>query len=139
MIDWRLGGSRGQALSEQLETVALTRAEKAVVADLDQPFGQDVLQEAADKLLSGEGASAKLPGVIGFVAKGDPIVINFDNPVVAKGHPEEIASQVVEGGQGIADRLSVDHPRLAPGLRWNLIKESRLFQSIPKLGPEDDR
>ena len=74
----------------------MTGAEKAVVADLDQSSGQDVLQEAAHEFLSGEGASPHLAGVVGFVAKGDPLLVDLDDTVVAEGHPEQIASQIVE-------------------------------------------
>jgi len=34
------------------EPLPTTRAEKAIVAHFDEAFGQDVLEEAADKLLS---------------------------------------------------------------------------------------
>ena len=75
----------------------MARAEKAVVADFDQSFGQDVLQEAAHELLSGKGAGPRLASVVGFVAKGDPILVDLEDTVVAEGDPEQIASQIVEG------------------------------------------
>jgi hypothetical protein len=38
------------------EPLPTTRAEKAIVAHFDEAFGQDVLQETTDELLSGKGA-----------------------------------------------------------------------------------
>ncbi len=52
------------------EPLPTTRAEKAIVAHFDEAFGQDVLQEATDELLSGKGAGFELTGVGGAVAEG---------------------------------------------------------------------
>ena len=49
---------------------ALSGMPESVVADFMEAFGQHVLEEAADELVSGEGAGAPLPVLAVFVAEG---------------------------------------------------------------------
>jgi hypothetical protein len=55
---WRVGGRAAQLLAQGGQPLPETRAEEAVVAHFDEDIGQDVLQKAADELLSGKGAGS---------------------------------------------------------------------------------
>ncbi len=53
-------------------------AEEAEIADLDEASGQDVLEKAMDELFGRESAEGNLAGNGRAVAKGDPVVFEFD-------------------------------------------------------------
>jgi hypothetical protein len=55
---WRVGRRAAQLLAQGGQPLPETRAEEAVVAHFDEVLGQDVLQKAADELLSGKGAGS---------------------------------------------------------------------------------
>jgi hypothetical protein len=86
------------------EPLPTTRAKKAIVAHFDEAFGQDVLQEAADELLSGKGAGLKFAGVGGAVAEGHLPVGQLQDAVVADGHAKDVGGQILQGGPTGAHR-----------------------------------
>jgi hypothetical protein len=49
--------------------------QETIVADLDKALGQDVLQEAMDELLHGQGAEFGLAGAGRVIAKGNVVVL----------------------------------------------------------------
>ena len=79
-------------LSDPVKQVALTMAEEAVIPDLDQAFGGHVLhaERATDELLGGDSAMPVFPGIGVFVSKGDLIIGQFQDAVVADGHPQDM-------------------------------------------------
>src|SRR5271170_2229015 len=88
--------------------------ENAEVADANQATGQNVQQEAAQELMSGNGHNLLLAAV-GIVApaKRDAIVLKGYKAMVGNGDAMGIACQVVENMFGTAERwLGVDHPVL---------------------------
>jgi hypothetical protein len=50
---------------------ALRGAKEAEIADLDEASGQDVLEEAADELIGGEGTKLVPAGIGRAVTEGD--------------------------------------------------------------------
>jgi hypothetical protein len=60
---WRVGGRAAQLLAEDGQPLLEARAEEAVIAHLNKPLRQHVLQEAADELLGGKGAGSEFAGV----------------------------------------------------------------------------
>ena len=81
-----------------------------------------MLQEAVDKLFSGEGAQPKLSGVRSALAEGDLIVLQLDQAAVADGDTEDIRGHVLEGGTTITHRLAMNNPILLPQLHRYLGK-----------------
>src|SRR5215510_7030847 len=95
-------------------------SEQAVVTDFDEAFGQDVLKEAADKLLGGNGReSGPISGRI-LVGKSHLAILEGEDPAIADGDAKDVRSEVFEGGGACAYRLRVNDPIFAPDL---LIKE----------------
>ena len=85
------------------------------MADANQAAGQDVKQEAAQELMSGNGHDLLLAAV-GIVspAEGDAIVFEGHEPMVGNGDAMGVAGQVVENMFGAAEgRLGVDDPVLS--------------------------
>ena len=88
------------------------------MADANQAAGQDVQQEAAQELMSGNGHDLLLAAV-GIVspAEGDAIVFEGHEPMVGDGDAMGVAGQVVENMFGAAEgRLGVDDPVLSEQL-----------------------
>jgi hypothetical protein len=93
----------------------LSVGEKAVVANADEAFGQDVKEKAADELqrIENHGALSARLGVV-LPAKGDLAVVNRDKPLVGDGDPVGVAREVLEHLLRAAEgRLGVDDPVFA--------------------------
>ena len=73
---------------ELLESVPLLRAEEAIVAQLGEAVGQDMLEEAADELLGRQGREFLSFGLAILITKGDLAVLEVEDTVVAEGHAE---------------------------------------------------
>ena len=131
------GGGQTEQVPGQVEPVTLAGGEEAVVANFLEALGQEVLQEAADELLGGEGAGLPVAGGAVAVAKGDLTLVQFEDTVVGEGHPEDVRGQIVEGGLTGANRLAMDDPVLPPGRGWGLVKQLGLAQSGPELGSKE--
>ena len=113
-----------QKQSEGSQEQALGGAEEAEIADLDETPGQDVLEEAVDELIGGEGTEFDLAGSGRAVFEGDPVVFKFDQAAVADGDPEDVESQVFEGRAAIADRFAMDDPILHPNAGRDIVGEA---------------
>ena len=84
------------------------------MSDANQAAGQDLQQEAAQELMSGDGHDLVLAAVSVIPpAEGDAIIFEGHEAMVGDGHAMGVARQVVENLLGAAKgRLGVDHPLL---------------------------
>jgi hypothetical protein len=130
-------GVRFEKESEGSQEQALGGAEETEIADLDEAPGQDMLEEAVDELIGGEGAELELAGIGRVVAKGDLVVFELDQTAVADGDPEDIRSQVLESSTAIADRFAVDNPILLPNASRDIVGEVRFLKSVMEFGSKD--
>jgi len=119
----------------KLCTVAGT--EETIVAHLDKPTGQDMLQETADEFFSGQRAEPGLAGFGVLIAKGHLAIFQFQDAVVAYGNSENVSGEVLHGGASIADRLTVHNPILLPDGIGNVVEEIGLSQSLSELCAKD--
>lgn len=119
------------------QPISQARAEKAVVADFDQAFGQDVLEETVDELFGREGASLELAGIGKAVAESDLAMCQLEDAIVADGDTEDVWGQVFQSAQPIAHGLTVNDPFLQPHLVWYIGKAVGVAQGITKLGAKD--
>jgi hypothetical protein len=118
------------------QPMTLARAEETVVADLLKTFGQDVLQEATDELLGGEGAGFPAAGGAVTVAERDLTLLKFKDTPIGEGDAKNIGSQILEGRLTGANRLTVDDPGLPPDRGRDLVEQFGLLQGSAKLGPK---
>jgi len=112
-------------------------AEQPEVADLDEVWREDVLQEATDELLGAECAVAELVSGRLFVRESDLAIMQLAKTVVTEGDAKDVRGEILESLCATANRLGVDHPVFAPDARLDLSKESGLFQGVTQLGAED--
>jgi len=116
-------------LANGSQPLPTTRAQEAIAARFNKAFGQDMLQEAADELLSWKRAHSEFAGFGGAVAKRHLSIGQFQNAVVADGDAKDVRRQVPQGREATADRLAMHHPGLSPYRRWN---EGERWVSWPK-------
>ena len=92
----------------------------AEVADAMNTAWQHMLQVAAQELGGVEGAATWFTAGRVAVTKTNVLLGRCDDALVADGGALDIAGEILDRGFAGTDRLQVDHPRLAPTLRWNL-------------------
>lgn len=96
------------------EQVTVAGTEQAEVADLDEAWGENVLQETTDELGGGDGAALELVGGRFLVGESDLAIFQFAEAVVTDGDAKDVRSEILEGLFAGADRLGMDHPGFAP-------------------------
>ena|SRR6266566_5632828 len=94
--------------------MTLGGAEQTVVADFNEAWWEDVLQEAADELLGIEGAVLELVSGRLFIRESDVAVLQLTEAVVADSDTEDVRGEIPEGLATGADGFRVDHPVFAP-------------------------
>jgi hypothetical protein len=95
--------------------IALCRMPQTEVAYLMQPFGQNVLQEAAHELVGLKAYHAPSVGSAVLVAESDAGLVKARKPVVGEGRTEYVAGQISQHGfRPFAPRRRVRHPTLGP-------------------------
>ena len=73
---------------ELSQALLLGGAPESVAADFNKPFGQDVLEEATNKVMGAEGHVAQLLGPVIPIAKSDLALVQGFQATVDQGHPE---------------------------------------------------
>jgi hypothetical protein len=138
IAEWDFNGRcETQPGFELSELGPLLGAEEAVVAQLGEAVGQDMLKEAADELRGRQGDDLLGFGVSVLISKSDLGMVKFEDAIVAEGHPKEIRRQIFEHGLSAAGRFTVHDPVLLPGLRRHLAVEGSFLEGITELGAED--
>jgi hypothetical protein len=121
-------GNCAEQLAATFErSTASAVGEEAEVADADQAFGQQVQQEASQKLIGGNGHDLVL-AAMGIVspAEGDAMVLESHEAMVGDGDAMGVAGQVVENMFGTAEgRLGVDDPVLLAELPEEVAEAAR--------------
>jgi hypothetical protein len=98
--------------------------EQAEMADLHKAIGQDMLEEAADKL-DGVEMSRTGAGTTHFpVGEGDGAVGEAHDTAVGNSDPEDIRGEVSEGGVAMVLGLTVDVPGDGPDLWVDMLQEA---------------
>lgn len=117
---WRFRGclGRGRRWSQLglklSQAMLLGGAPESVGADLDEAFGQHVLQEAVDEVVGREGEVTEGLSTIIAIAKGDlPLVQSFQ-AAVNQCHAEDVSGQIIEDLLAATGMTAVDMPLLLP-------------------------
>ena len=102
-----------QTLPNLLELGLVGRRPQAIVADLVDAGGQNVLKEATDELLGRYRHRTPLVVCGVLVAEGDLAVFDAQDAAVGDGDPVDVAPEVRQDVLGALDGgLAVDHPLL---------------------------
>ncbi len=113
-VNRRLGNRHAEQVATTGELLcALAIAEEAVVADAMEALGEDMQQEAADKLVGRDGHDLLATAVpIVLPAETNGAIIDVDEAIVGDGDAVRVAADVIEDLLGSGEgRLGVDHPR----------------------------
>jgi hypothetical protein len=97
-----------------VQQVTIAGAKQAVVAHLDEPRWQHVLEEAADKLFNRQRAALNLIGGRLFVGESDVAILELAQTVVADSDAKDVRGEIFEGLFATADGLAVNYPALFP-------------------------
>jgi putative transposase len=89
-----------------------------------------MLQETADEFLRAQGTAFFFPAFSVTISKSHLMLIQFQDAVIADGHPEDVRRQVFQGTQSGPHRFTMHHPVLFPNLVWNLWVASFVSQSL---------
>ena len=111
-----------------------TVGEKAEVADAHKAVGQNVEQEAADKLLGVEGHRLFSVAVFSIsIAQSNLAMIDIEDTIIGERHAVGVAAEIVENSLGRTERLfGIDDPTLV--MRdFNVAVDSRNFSSLTSL------
>jgi len=73
------------------------------MADFDEAFGQDVVQEAAQELDAIEGESARAIAADLAPAQGDAGIVDAQDALVGDGDLEDVGCEVLDAGFCIGD------------------------------------
>jgi len=70
--------------------MTITGAEQTIVTHLDEAWREDVLQEAADELFSGDRTTLNLIGGRFFISESEVAVLQFEEAIVADGDAKDV-------------------------------------------------
>lgn len=107
--------------------------------DLGGALGRNVLKKASDEFDARQGDTAYLLGAVVTIAKADRAIVDGFDAAVGDGDAEHVTSEVVEDLLATAGVLGMNDPVFLPDRYRRMREQSRLFQSVTKLGAEDDR
>ena len=82
-----------------------SRVEEAIVADLHEAFGQDMLEEPANELEGSESHGSPSVAVGLFVSEEYGMVFHIQDSVVGDGDAKDIGGEVLDGVRTISHSL----------------------------------
>lgn len=99
-------GREAEAVPCNCEFVGVRGGEQAVVSDLDETSGQDVVEKPRDELLGAEGDGLSVLG-----CEADPLAVDSNEPMRRDGDPVGVAPEVFEESLGPGEgTLGVNQP-----------------------------
>src|SRR6201997_3384463 len=95
---WACGLRQQENILQVAQRFTARGMPQAVIADLVEAGRQDVLEEAPDELVAGDGFLALAVGGAVLVAIGHGLVVDGQDAVVGDGDAEGVAGEIVGGG-----------------------------------------
>jgi len=114
------------------------RREDAVITDFGATARQDMLQEALEKLDSGEGGSFQPLSTIISIAKCDVAIVNGFDATVSDGDAKDITGEIFQNLVARTGMFGMHHPVLFPERSANVFEQAGFVQGGAHLGTEDD-
>ena len=142
VVATRLVGWFGRSLISQeklnlAQKVAIRRSPEAIVANLVNASGQDVLKEPTNKLVGSQRHRPPLRITASLVAEGDVAIIDRDDATVGDSNAVDIASEVFQDRlDALNRRFAVDDPVLPTNrfrhLEFGQLPGNQLFEQTAK-------
>src|SRR3972149_6963252 len=98
-------------------------AHEAVVPDLHETRGQDMLEKAPDELDDIEGDLAGAITAFLAVGEGNGSIFDGQDSGIGDGHPEDVGGKVFQGCLAASYGLTVDVPGDLPGCRIDFVEQ----------------
>ena len=98
-----------------------------------------MLKKACDEFNSRQSDTAYLLRAVVAIAEADRAVVDGFDAAVGDGDAEQVTCKVVKDHVATAGVLGMNDPVFLPDRYRCMREQSRLFQSVTKLGAEDDR
>jgi hypothetical protein len=117
--------------------MAVARAQEAVIAHVDESVRQHVLEEPTNELFGCHRTAADLVRGRCLVLKGDLVIFQLQDAIVADGHAQDVRCQIFAGFLACADGLAVHDPSLVPDRFVHPREPVGLVQWRSALGSED--
>ena len=92
------------------------------MTDFGPAFGQDLLEEALQKLGYWKSKALGLLGAVVAVTEGDVTVFQPFQAGVSNGHPKDIAPQIFQDLLATTSVLSMHHPVFIPGCGGHVLQ-----------------
>jgi hypothetical protein len=83
-----------QLTAQAGKATAIAHSEQAVVAYLDEAFGQDMLQEPTQELPNRQGTVGGPATLAHRIPKRHLLIDDTHNPIVAQGDPKDVRCQI---------------------------------------------
>ena len=116
------------------------RVQQAEVAYFMEPLGQDMLEQAPQKLHSRQQHGFPFPGGGMLILEGHLVVVHGENAVVGDGNPVDIAAQICQHlFRFFKGRPGKDAPVMVPDLFGKNFLGERLARPFHEHGPKDRR
>ena len=131
------GGELAKVLAHGCKASPACGCEEAIVTDLHEVFGQDMLQETMDEVLRTQGTTFFCTGFGVTIAKRNSVTFQLEEAVVAQGDPENVRGQILQRIQARAHAFTVDDPILLPNLRGNKSITIGAAQSLLQFATEN--
>jgi hypothetical protein len=114
-------------------------AQEAVVADFLKALRQQMIEKTADELYDFQVDPACLSRLFVAKAESDHSLLARKQAAVGNGHPEHIATQILQGMDTIPCGLAMNNPVLLLDLGGDLIQQLGFFHFRSELGAKYGR
>ena len=98
-------------------------AHEAVVPDLHETRGQDMLEKAPDELEDIECDFSTTITALLTIGEGDGSIFDGHDSGIGDGHPEDVGGKVFQGCLAASYGLTVDVPGDLPGCRIDFVEQ----------------
>ena len=112
-------------------------AHEAVMADLHEACGQDMLEKAPDELEDIESDMARPVAAFLAIGEGDGSIFDSHDSGIGDSHPEDIGGEVFQGCLAVAYGLTVDVPGDLPDAGIDFVEQPLSCHLGLEFGPED--
>src|SRR6516164_6678549 len=135
---WACGLRQQENIPQVAQRLAARGMPQAVIANLVEAGWQDVLKEAADELMAGQGFPALAVGAAVLVAVGHGVVVDGQDAVVGDGDTEGVAGEIVECGLlSLAPWRDVNEPRDLPDMGRKVGVRAEPGEGVAETGAGD--
>ena len=111
-------------------------AHEAVVPDLHETRGQDMLEKAPDELDDIECDFSISIAALLTIGEGNGSIFDSHDYGIGDGHPEDVGGKVFQGCLAASYGLTVDIPGDVPGFRGDFVEQPLPCHFGLEFGPE---